>query len=116
MKSIYPTVLPTNNVRLRALWYHGSIRRAFSPGATMSDPALKATDDKYLSGRAIFTVFFGIWGAVGFIINLANFGFASLSASIGVGTSAYLMAGILLWIGGMVLFGIAALLTPPPRY
>jgi len=34
-----------------------------------------------------------------------------LSGSIGVGTSAYLAATSLIWIGGMVLFGIGALLA-----
>jgi hypothetical protein len=32
------------------------------------------------------------------------------SASVGVGTSAYVAAGMLYWIGGMVFFGIGDLL------
>lgn len=34
-----------------------------------------------------------------------------LTGSVGVGTSAYLTATALIWIGGMVLFGIGALLS-----
>ncbi|MGY3117909.1 hypothetical protein ACVWXQ_001846 [Bradyrhizobium sp. S3.14.4] len=34
-----------------------------------------------------------------------------LTGSIGVGTSSYLTATCLVWIGGMVLFGIGALLS-----
>jgi len=67
----------------------------------------KPVDD--LSGRTILKWVFWIWGGVGLIISLVNYSSASQSASIGVGTSAYLMVGILLWIGGMVLFAIAAL-------
>ena len=34
-----------------------------------------------------------------------------ITGSIGVGTSAYLAATSLIWIGGMMLFGIGALLS-----
>ena len=64
-----------------------------------------------VSGRTILIWVFWIWGAVGLIISLVSYNSASQAASIGVGTSAYLMEGILLWIGGMILFGIAALLA-----
>jgi hypothetical protein len=67
-----------------------------------------------VSGRTILIWVFGIWGGVGLIISLASYSNASQSASIGVGTSAYLMVGLLLWIGGMILFGMAALLAERP--
>ena len=41
------------------------------------------------------------------------------SPSVGVGTSAYVTMGLTLWIGGMVLLGLAALLSGQsyvPRY
>ena len=72
----------------------------------------KAVDD--ISGRTILIWTFGIWGGVGLIISLMSYNSASQSTSIGVGTSAYLMVGLLLWIGGMILFGVAALLTQRP--
>jgi len=68
-----------------------------------------------VSGRIILIWVFWIWGGVGLIISLVSYSSASQAASIGVGTSAYLMVGILLWIGGMILFGVAALLTRRPR-
>lgn len=36
---------------------------------------------------------------------------AGLTGNVGVGTSAYLTATCVVWIGGMVLFGIGALLA-----
>ena len=56
-------------------------------------------------------VLFWIWGLVGLVANSANF--LAQTGSIGVGTSAYLTVGMLYWIGGMVLFGVGALLTRP---
>ena len=41
-------------------------------------------------------------GGVGLVISLVSYNNASQSASIGVGTSAYLMVGLLLWIGSMI--------------
>jgi hypothetical protein len=41
-------------------------------------------------------------GGVGSVISLVSYNNASQSASIGVGTSAYLMVGLLLWIGSMI--------------
>jgi hypothetical protein len=47
-------------------------------------------------------------------MSLAQYASASQAPGIGVGTSAYLMVGILLWIGGTILFGIATLLEERP--
>jgi len=56
-------------------------------------------------------VMFIIWGALGLIAN----GFTVLtlftSASVGVGTSAYVSAMALIWIGGMVFFGLGSILV-----
>lgn len=61
------------------------------------------------SGRSILSVFFWLCGGAGLLFNAGTlFG---LTGSIGVGTSSYLSASCLVWIGGMVLFGIGALLA-----
>ncbi|WFU25566.1 hypothetical protein QA649_04955 [Bradyrhizobium sp. CB1717] len=61
------------------------------------------------SGRIILSGLFWLWGVVGLLFNDGTlFG---LTGSIGVGTSALLAATALIWIGGMVLFGIGALLA-----
>ena len=75
-------------------------------------PLPKPADN--ISGRTILIWIFGVWGVVGLIISLFNYSVASQATSIGVGTSTYLMVGILLWIGGMILFGFAALLADRP--
>jgi hypothetical protein len=51
---------------------------------------------------------FWIWGVFGLLVNTANFMMAT--GNVGVGTSAYLSVGMLYWIGGMMLFGIGALI------
>lgn len=61
------------------------------------------------TGRGLLTSLFWLWGVVGLLFNAGTlFG---LTGSIGVGTSALLAASALIWIGGMVLFGIGALLA-----
>lgn len=65
------------------------------------------------TGGRVLTVFFWIWGILGLIINTGNF--LSATGSVGVGTSAYLTVGMLYWIGGMILFGVGALI-PSPSY
>ncbi len=60
-------------------------------------------------GRGFLSVLFWLWGLVGLLYNAGTlFG---LTGSVGVGTSAYLTATSLIWIGGMVLFGVGALLS-----
>ena len=54
------------------------------------------------------SVVFWIWGILGLLIN--GMSWLSLTGNVGVGTSAYMAAGILLWIGGMVLFGLGAVI------
>ena len=56
----------------------------------------------------ILVVLFWIWGILGLIIN--GITFLTLPGDVGVGTSAYLAAGNLMWIGGMVLFGFGAVI------
>ncbi|MET4294768.1 hypothetical protein ABIB06_006601 [Bradyrhizobium sp. LB8.2] len=64
--------------------------------------------DHQSTGRGLLTSLFWLWGVVGLLFNAGTlFG---LAGSIGVGTSAVLAASALIWIGGMILFGIGALL------
>ena len=72
----------------------------------------KPVDD--ISVRTILVWIFGVWGVVGLIFSLVNYSSAMQATSIGVGTTAYLMVGLLLWIGGMVLFGVGALIAKVP--
>jgi hypothetical protein len=59
--------------------------------------------------RGFLSFLFWAWGLFGFLFNAGSlFG---LTGSVGVGTSAYLTATSLIWIGGMVLFGFGALLS-----
>jgi hypothetical protein len=61
------------------------------------------------AGRGLLSFLFWAWGLIGFLFNAGSlFG---LTGSVGVGTSAYLTATSLIWIGGMVLFGIGAMLA-----
>ncbi|MCK1317195.1 hypothetical protein [Bradyrhizobium sp. 23] len=61
------------------------------------------------AGRGLLACLFWLWGVVGLLFNAGTlFG---LTGSIGVGTSGLLAASALIWIGGMVLFGIGALLA-----
>jgi hypothetical protein len=60
--------------------------------------------------RIFLTFMFWLWGGIGLLANAISF--FGLTGSVGVGTSTYLAAGSLLWIGGMVLFGIGALIAP----
>uniref|UniRef100_E6VMM1 Transmembrane protein n=1 Tax=Rhodopseudomonas palustris (strain DX-1) TaxID=652103 RepID=E6VMM1_RHOPX len=61
--------------------------------------------------RGIMTVLFAIWGLGGFI--LVGGSIVSLSGSVGIGTSGYITMGCMFWIGGMIFFGLAGLLSPP---
>jgi hypothetical protein len=54
-----------------------------------------------IEGRFLMVIFW-IWGLIGLAINL--FYVISMPSQVGVG----MIAGELLWIGGMLLFGLAA--------
>jgi hypothetical protein len=54
-------------------------------------------------------VLFTIWALAGLLLN--GIYFMSLPPGVGVGTSAYVAAATLFWIGGMVMFGFGALIT-----
>lgn len=58
-------------------------------------------------------VSFYVWGATGFAINCYSALYLVLASGIGVGTSAYFAASALVWIGGMVFFGLGSLLQAP---
>lgn len=59
--------------------------------------------------RRILTGLFWFWGIVGFFVTFTYL--LGLPNNVGVGTSAYLAAVILMWIGGMFMFGVGALIT-----
>jgi hypothetical protein len=59
--------------------------------------------------RTVFSVLFWIWGGLGFLVCTGNY--LSLSGSVGVGTSTYMTLGFLYWLGGMVLFGLGAIVV-----
>jgi hypothetical protein len=59
-------------------------------------------------GRGFCSVIFWIWGIGGLVYIGAEF--ASMSGSIGVGASSYVCAQCVYWLGGLVLFGLGALL------
>ena len=61
------------------------------------------------AGRGLLTVLFWFWRGIGLVYNAGSL--MGLTGSIGVGTSAYLAATTSIWIGGMLLFGIGALLS-----
>jgi hypothetical protein len=65
--------------------------------------------DRHGAGRAFCSVLFWFWGLVGLLFNGGSL--MGLTGSVGIGTSAYLTATSLIWIGGMVLFGIGALIS-----
>ena len=54
---------------------------------------------------------FWLWGTFGFLINVGLY-VDTMGKSIGVGTSATMPTTALLWIGGMLLFGIGAMINP----
>lgn len=58
-------------------------------------------------------VMFAIWGIIGLVLNLIN-SLTLFAPSVGVGQSAYVSAWILLWIGGLLFFGIATLVARLP--
>jgi hypothetical protein len=60
------------------------------------------------SGRGFCSVTFWIWGLGGLIA--IGFEFMSIPAGVGVGTSSYIAAQSVYWLGGMVLFGLGALI------
>ena len=62
--------------------------------------------------RANFSVvLFHVWGWAGLLVGLVSVVGAASTVSVGVGTSAYVTMGLTFWIGGMVLFGLSALLS-----
>jgi hypothetical protein len=66
-------------------------------------------------------VMFGIWGGVGLLGNIINFlelimwGAVHHGEGIGVGTSAYMGTMALIWIGGMLFFGMWSIMRSEQR-
>lgn len=63
--------------------------------------------------RFLLSAAFWLWGIVGFAFVFVQFGDAvhSLRNSGGVGSSSFLAALAVVWIGGMVFFGLGSLLA-----
>jgi len=59
-------------------------------------------------GRTFLKICFWVWGVVGLIGNTINF--LSATGSVGMGTSTYITMCLLYWIGGLLLFGMGALM------
>jgi hypothetical protein len=59
---------------------------------------------------ALVTLFW-LWGTFGFLINVGLY-VDAMGKAIGVSAPATMSATLLLWIGGMLLFGIGALINP----
>jgi hypothetical protein len=59
----------------------------------------------------VMKIMFVICGGLGLLINIFNFMsmFGSASSGIGVGTSSFASAMALVWIGGMLFFGLGSL-------
>ena len=51
-------------------------------------------------------IIFAIWGALGLVFNLVN-SLTLFAPSVGVGQSSYVSAFVLIWIGGLLFFGIS---------
>jgi hypothetical protein len=60
------------------------------------------------AGRGICGVMFWLWGLGG--LALIGSEFMSVPSGVGVGTSSYIAAQSVYWLGGMVLFGLGALI------
>lgn len=60
------------------------------------------------TGRGLCSVIFWFWGLGGLV--LIGSEFMSIPSGVGVGTSSYIAAQGVYWLGGMVLFGLGALL------
>jgi len=54
---------------------------------------------------------FFFWGAIGLFFNVFELIDLHMRSEIGVGTSAYASAVALIWIGGMIFFGLGAVLA-----
>jgi hypothetical protein len=77
--------------------------------------------------EAAMKFLFFFWGAIGLFFDVFELIDLHMRSEIGVGTSAYASAVALIWIGGMIFFGLGALIgrkddqprdtersTPPP--
>ncbi len=60
-------------------------------------------------GRTALTIGFWLWGVVG-LFGSTLFILTNATGTVGVGTSAYITMILLYWIGGMLMFGLGALL------
>jgi hypothetical protein len=56
-------------------------------------------------------VAFMIWGILGLILSLFSLIGIVFSLEVGVGTSAYVSALVLIWIGGMLFFALGAIMN-----
>lgn len=80
-----------------------------SDAAARPEPKLVELRQERAGGG--FIVLFHVWGWFGFVIGVFSVLGTMFMPSVGVGTSAYVTMGLTFWIGGMVLLGLAALLS-----
>lgn len=64
--------------------------------------------------RVVWLILFWVWSIVGLLVNAFHVFLAHGESQLGVGTSAAISMDILFWIGGSIIFGLGALLTPHP--
>lgn len=66
-----------------------------------------------VGGRAFLAMLFWLWGIAGFFIVIVDAldTMSKLQSGVGVGQSSFLAAIATVWIGGMVFFGLGALLA-----
>ncbi|MCP3383205.1 hypothetical protein NLM31_22825 [Bradyrhizobium sp. CCGUVB4N] len=64
-------------------------------------------------GRNFLAVLFWLWGIAGFFVVIVDAldTMSKLQSGVGVGQSSFLAAIAVVWIGGMVFFGLGALLA-----
>lgn len=67
-------------------------------------------DQRTSGARTFLAGLFWLWGLGGMLIIGAEFA-VLFTGSVGIGTSGYVTAHCVFWLGGLVFFGIGALLT-----
>ena len=88
----------------------GEVQSAASPNKIGADKFYSIMPT-VTTGRFWLIIGFWVWGLIGLIGGVI--GYLNLPSVVGVGTSGLFLVGEMLWIGGMVLFGLGGLLLPP---
>jgi hypothetical protein len=74
----------------------------------MSDKYETAARIESASSKPILVAMFWAWGVIGLVGLLVAI--ATLPSGVGIGTSGYLTMCAVVWMGGLVLFGLGSLL------